>query len=289
VISPEGRITSETWFEIPYYCMMHDFGVTADYILFHVVPSTSSWERLENRLPHFGFDRNRPVHLGVLPKGGKAEDIRWFSAENCFASHVMNAHNEGSLIHFDTPMAAGNMFPFFPDLEGAPFDPQAAVSHMTRWTVDMLGNADDIQMTRLSELIGEFPRIDDRFAGRKNRYGFLLADDKSKPIEAPGSLAGGLRTNMLARIDLETGESDAYWVGASSSIQEPAFIPRPGSTEEGDGYLITLENRLAEMGSRLLIFDAMSLAAGPVATIGLPFRLRHGVHGNWHTAEQIGA
>jgi carotenoid cleavage dioxygenase-like enzyme len=58
-------------------------------------------------------------------------------------------------------------------------------------------------------------------------------------------------------------------------------VPRPGSTKEGDGYLIGIENRLDEMASRLLLFDAMNLAPGPIATIGLPFRIRPGLHGNW--------
>jgi len=289
-ISPEGEITDEVWFEIPYYCMMHDFGITRDYVVFHVVPITSDWDRLENRLPHFGFDKNRPIHLGVLPRSGTTDDMRWFSAPNCFASHVMNAHNVGTSVHFDTPMAEGNMFPFFPDYEGAAFEPAKAQSRITRWTIDMLGNSDEIQMQRMTDLVGEFPRVDDRFAGKPYRHGFLLVQDMDKPVDLPGGRsASGMMMNTLARIDLATGEHDAFWVGPVSSMQEPAFIPRPGSTEEGDGYLITIENRLAEMGSRLLILDAMNLSHGPVATIQLPFRLRQGLHGNWYTADQISA
>ena len=45
---------------------------------------------------------------------------------------------------------------------------------MTRWSVDMAANSDDIAMTPLSDLVGEFPRIDDRFAGQANRYGWQL-------------------------------------------------------------------------------------------------------------------
>ena len=45
-ISPEGELLREVWFEVPYYCMMHDFGVTEDYACFHLVPIISSWERL---------------------------------------------------------------------------------------------------------------------------------------------------------------------------------------------------------------------------------------------------
>jgi carotenoid cleavage dioxygenase len=285
VISPEGEITREIWFEIPYYCMMHDFGITEDYVIFHVVPIVGSWQRLEAGLPHFGFDRGKPVHLGVLPREGEAKDIRWFSAPTCFASHVMNAHNEGTKVHFDVPMAKGNMFPFFPDTEGLPFEPQNAAARMTRWTVDMLSNSDDIAMTPIADLTGEFPRIDDRFAGLKNRYGWQLVQDLTQPVDLPGGRsASGMMMNTLGRIDLETGETETYWVGSTSSLQEPAFVPRPGSTEEGDGYLVVIENRLAEMASRLLLFAALDIAAGPIATVGLPFRIRQGLHGNWVAA-----
>lgn len=290
VIDAKGEVTREVWFEIPYYCMMHDFGFTQDYVIFHVVPIVGSWERLEAGLPHFGFDRGRPVHLGILPRDGGADDIRWFSAPTCFASHVMNAHNEGTMVHFDVPMAAGNMFPFFPDTEGLPFEPHNAAARMTRWTVDMLANDDDIAMTPIADLVGEFPRIDERFAGRRNRHGWQLVQDLSKPVDLPGGRsASGMMMNTLGRIDLETGQTETYWAGSTSSLQEPAFVPRPGSTAEGDGYLVVIENRLAEMASRLLLFDAMRLAQGPVATIALPFRIRQGLHGNWAPASALAA
>ena len=34
----------------------------------------------------------------------------------------MNAFQEGTKIHFDTPEAKNNMFPFFPDIHDAPFN-----------------------------------------------------------------------------------------------------------------------------------------------------------------------
>ncbi len=115
-VSPEGELLSELWFKVPYYCMMHDFGITPDYLVLHIVPSIGSWERLEKGLPHFGFDTTLPVYLGVIPRRTdmKQEDIRWFKRDNCFASHVLNAWQDGTKIHFVTPEAQNNMFPFFP-------------------------------------------------------------------------------------------------------------------------------------------------------------------------------
>jgi carotenoid cleavage dioxygenase len=138
-ITPAGELIRELWFKAPYYCMMHDFAITKDYALFHIVPSIGSWERLRQGLPHFGFDTTLPVYLGVLPRrsDATAKDIRWFKRDNCFASHVVNAFQEGSLVHFDTAEAKNNMFPFFPDVHGAPFNGAEAMSFLSRWTVDM--------------------------------------------------------------------------------------------------------------------------------------------------------
>ena len=47
-------------------------------------------------------------------------------------------------------------------------------------------------------------------------------------------------------------------------------------------------NRLDEHRSDLLIFEALDIAKGPVATIRVPFQLRFGLHGNWANADQIG-
>lgn len=44
-----------------------------------------------------------------------------------------------------------------------------------------------------------------------------------------------------------------------------------------------------EHASRLLMFNALNLAAGPIATIGLPFRIRQGLHGNWVPAQASAA
>jgi len=290
-VSPQGELLREVWFKAPYYCMMHDFGVTQDYLVLHIVPSIGSWERLEKGLPHFGFDTTLPVYLGIIPRRDdvKADDIRWFKRDNCFASHVMNAFQEGTKVHFDTPEAENNMFPFFPDVHGAPFNPQQAMSHLTRWTVDMASNSDEFDsVTRLTETAGEFPRIDDRFTGLPYRYGWMLEMDMSRPVELKGGSAGGFLMNCLFLIDHQTGKEQHWWCGPTSSLQEPAFIPRSKDAPEGDGWIVQVCNRLADHKSDLLIFEALKIEKGPVATIHIPFALRFGLHGNWANAEEIG-
>jgi carotenoid cleavage dioxygenase-like enzyme len=288
-ISPEGMLIRELWFKAPYYCMMHDFAITPDYALFHIVPSIGSMERLENDMPHFGFDTTMPVYLGVLPRreGSTAEDIRWFKRDNCFASHVMNAFQEGSKIHFDTPEAKNNMFPFFPDVHGEPFNGMEAMSYLTRWTVDMASNGDEFEsVTRMTDTAAEFPRIDDRRAGLPYRYGWMLEMDMRRPVELKGGSAGGLLMNCLFLKDHQTGAEQHYWCGPVSSLQEPCFIPR--GEAEGDGWIVMVCNRLEEQRSDLLLFNALEVDKGPIATIRIPIRLRFGLHGNWADAGEMG-
>jgi carotenoid cleavage dioxygenase-like enzyme len=290
-ISSDGSLLRELWFEVPYYCMMHDFAITPDYALFHVVPSVGSWERLEKNMPHFGFDTTLPVYFGVLPRrdGASAADIRWFKRDNCFASHVMNAFQEGTKIHFDTPEAKNNMFPFFPDVHGAPFNGMEAMSILTRWTVDMASNADQFDsITPLTQTAAEFPRIDDRYAGLPYRYGWMLEMDMRRPVDLKGGSAGGLLMNCLFLKDHQTGNEQHWWCGPVSSLQEPCFIPRSKTAPEGDGWIVQVCNRLEEHRSDLLLFDALNIEKGPIATIKIPIRLRFGLHGNWAESVEIG-
>jgi carotenoid cleavage dioxygenase len=195
----------------------------------------------------------------------------------------MNAFNDGKRIHFDIPVAANNMFPFFPDIHGKPFNPKQARSYLTRWTVNMNSNRDEFESSVvLTDLSGEFPRIDERYAMTAYRHGYLLVQDDTKPFELKGGRSiAGMMMNTLAHRDHATGKTETWFVGATSSLQEPCFIPRSVTSLEGDGYIVQVANRLDEMRSELLVFDAQRVAEGPIATARLSVRLRQGLHGNW--------
>jgi carotenoid cleavage dioxygenase len=198
--------------------------------------------------------------------------MRLFTAPNCFASHVMNAFNDGTRIYFDTPQAAGNMFPFFPDVDGAPFDPAKADSRLTRWSVDMDSASGDFRGREvLSDFVGEFPRIDERYATEHYRHGWMLGFPMG-----PGS------RSSLAHIDLQAGKSGVWSTsGETRVLQEPCFIPRSPQAPEGDGYIAQIQTHTDDGLSDLLLFDALHVAEGPIATIHLPLRMRFGFHGNW--------
>jgi len=288
-ISPTGELLKEIEFKAPYYGMVHDFGVTEDYAIFPIMPLVSSLERNEKNLPFFAFDTTMPCYLGVLPRNGSAEDLRYFKApKTVFVGHVMNAFSDGTKVHIDHSVAANNSFPFFPDIHDKPFDPEAANGYLTRWTVDMSSNSDEFEkIERLTGLIDEFPRIDDRYAANAYRHGWMLVFDKEKPYAGPGGAFYAI-PNTLGHTDLATGKEKTWFAGPESAIQEPCFVPRTPDSPEGDGYVVALVDNHVTNYSDLAVFDAQHIDEGPIARAKLPIRIRQGLHGNWADGSKLG-
>jgi len=289
-ITPKGEVIRKIEFVAPYYTMLHDFAVTEHYAVFHISPYTSSWAQLERNQPHFMYDPELPFYIGVLRRDGDGGDIRWFKAEPSFcACHVMNAFEEGSKVHLDVPASADNSLPFFPNIHGKPFDQVAARTYMSRLTVDLASNSDRLTDIRgLGLSAGEFPRIDERFAGRPYRHGWLACYDFDKPYNGPpGPFASVLST--LTHLDVGTGQEQSWWAGPDSALQEPCFIPRNPDAAEGDGYIVALVDNHITNYSDLCVFDAQKVAQGPLARAKLPIRLRQGLHGNWADGSLLAA
>jgi hypothetical protein len=95
------------------------------------------------------------------------------------------------------------------------------------------------------------------------------------------SLIGRFVYDSVTRANVKTGEFTLWRAGDNIQVQEPAFIPRSVDCEDGDGYLIVFLSHFDTMLSSLAILDTADLAAGPVARILLPFRLKSGIHGSW--------
>jgi carotenoid cleavage dioxygenase-like enzyme len=289
-LTPDGQVVRFARFEVPYYTMLHDFGIAGDYVVIPVSPYSSDPSVLEQDRPHFYYDRSLSAWIGVMRRDGDGSDIRWFEHQSPVCScHVMNAWQEGTRVHLDTPVSKIGSLPFFPDKDGAPFDPELAMTQLARFTVDLTSNEDKVEsITPLGKAPGEFPRIDDRMAGKPYRHGWMITYDLARSYNGPpGPFAGVI--NTLTHFDVVSGDEQSWWVGPDGSIQEPCFIPRKADAPEGDGWLVALVDDHVRNYSDLCIFDALDVASGPIARAKLPIRLRQGLHGNWAAADQLEA
>jgi carotenoid cleavage dioxygenase-like enzyme len=116
--------------------------------------------------------------------------------------------------------------------------------------------------------------------GKPYRYGYLIC-------RPPDAVAGAVGMGSIGCFDHHTGSLSSWSPGPDSGVQEPIFVPRSATAPEGDGYLLVLVNRLAQLRSELAILDAQRLADGPVALVRLPTRVRSTFHGMWVPAQAL--
>jgi carotenoid cleavage dioxygenase len=71
---------------------------------------------------------------------------------------------------------------------------------------------------------------------------------------------------------------------------EGVFVPASEDAAEGEGYVLTIVGDVAgEHPSELVVLDATSFAAPPLARIKLPQRVPLGFHGNFVPKMHAGA
>jgi carotenoid cleavage dioxygenase-like enzyme len=269
------EVTGLQSFTAPYASMAHDFMVTRRHVLFPVMPLTLSVERAMRGKPLLAWDAQLRTHVGVMRRESSTDTLRWFEAEACHVFHVMNAWDDG-----DTLVAyvmQSETAPGLPDAEGRPGDPGAMAARLCRWTFDLSSAGNGFRREYLDDLAAEFPRIDERHAGRRNRYGFYTCHATSRARGDDESVL----YDSLACFDFDTGTRRMYTLPQGDVVSEPVFVPRHAEAPEGDGWLLAVAWRAQEQRSDLLMIDAADVGAGPVAIARLPHRVPFGFHGNW--------
>lgn len=284
--------------------MMHDFSLTEKYVILYDLPvvldlSTAIGYRpaaaaarwlsrfvARHRAPDFvlraamrGTERGgapsvgsfpyrwapeRRAQIGVLPRDGKPEDIRWFEVSSCYVFHPLNAYDEAD--------GAGDRIVLDVVRHESVFAAEAEFTDartLDRWTVDLAGGL--VREERLDDTAQEFPRVDERLVGRRHRYGYAVG-------YAPGT-PGITTPQTILRHDLCARTTRAVDFGPGREPGEFVFVPSGPDAAEDDGVVMGFVYDHAADRSDLVLLDAQTLDT--VATVHVPVRVPHGFHGNW--------
>jgi carotenoid cleavage dioxygenase len=223
-------------------------------------PPSNPRRSTNGRFP-YRWNPRYPARVGVMPREGGADDVRWFEIEPCYVFHPLNAYDDGDTIVLDV-VRYDRMFER--DLHG----PTEGHPALYRWTVDLASAK--VREEQLDDRTQEFPRVDERLTGRRHRYGY-----------APRFLDGpdGLDMCELLKHDLDRGTTAVRSFGAGREAGEFVFVPRAEDAAEDDGVLMGFVYDAAEGRSDLTLLDAATLET--LASIHLPVRVPGGFHGNW--------
>jgi carotenoid cleavage dioxygenase-like enzyme len=291
IADKHGELVREQWFDAPYCAMMHDFTITQNYALFPIYPTTCDLARLRAGGDHWIHELQRDSWLGVMPRYGSVEQMRWFRGPkgvSCY--HMMNAFEDAAgRIHLDQCLANVNAFPFIQRASGVNIAPQDAGARLARWSIDLRDGSDGITETVIGPP-GDLPVIPATLQGRPYTHGWMLTVNPE--LQGPPVAGGpvGVMFNVLLRVDLTGGPPQALALPPGHCFSEPVHVPssKPGH----EGWLLCIVDQQtgpADFRHALWILDGGNVAAGPVARIGIAHRLRPQVHGWWVSAAQLAA
>lgn len=295
VVGPDGTLKSEQFFDAPYCAMMHDFTISENYALFPVYPTTADLDRLKAGGEHWHHEPELDSWLGVMPRYGDVSELRWFKGpKGVHSYHMMNAwEDEGGMLHFDACLNSTNAFAFVREPSGIHLQPWEVQGALTRWTVDPKADGGPEAFAVTEAVIGppgDFPVIPAASQGRPYLHGWMLTMNPELQGPPLGGGPVGAMFNLLLRMDMRGGPPQALALPPLSGFNEPVHVP--SATEGHEGWLVMIVDR--QVGDNAFahdawVVDAGNIAAGPVAKVTIPARLRPQVHGWWVPQAELDA
>lgn len=250
--------------ELPHSVMMHDFGITENYVLLLDNPLTFDPHRMiDGENSPISFDPSLSSRIGVLPKKAPIDMTRWFDmpvAYGCF--HVVHSYEQDDRIYVYLCQYESIDILFAQTHRALP----QVVEHVIDLKTGKTYSA-PIPMTEGSE----FPTGNPELLGRKSKYSWVaLVRASGMPSHFYG----------IAKLDLQEGyvvrrlEYPVHCYGG-----EPLFVPHPDGESDDDGVLIVYTHNERQRLSQLRVYDAKTMNYEPIAIVDMPQRIPYGLHG----------
>ncbi len=268
VVNGAGELVHSADIAVPKPTMMHDFAITATRSVLFDLPVVFDLGLVGARPFPAAWDPSYGARVGVMPRHGTGDDVVWCELDPCYVFHVLNA--------FDTPDGEDlivDVCRYETMFADDPHGIGRAESRIERWRISPARG--QVSTEVVADIRAEFPRPDERFAGRPHSVGYFVVS------HTPADFAD-LDDLSPARVDLHSGEVQVHDLGSGAVASEGVFVPASGDAGEGEGYILAIVGDAAgRHRSDLLVLDATDFTAAPLARVHLPARVPLGFHGNF--------
>lgn len=264
VVDAAGRVRRTVEVPTTGQTMLHDCAITASSVVIFDLGVTFDLDAAASGAAFpYRWDPDYPSRVGLLPREGDAEDVRWFEVDPCYVFHTLNAFDDGDTVVIDL---VRHDRVFATDLYG----PNEGLTRMERWRLDRSNGS--VATSVLADGGHEFPRGDERFTGEPHRVGYTVALSLGANDDADF-------TGTLVRHDLAQGTAISRDFGPGRTIGEFVFVPASADAAEGEGVVMGFVTDGDHDRTSLAVLDAATLES--VAEVRLPVRVPMGFHGNW--------
>lgn len=279
-IAPDGKLVKAEVIKVPGLAMNHDFVVSRNHLIFVLPAMRLNVEKLRgghSLLDSMDISRDAPMRVLTVEKGDFGKQ-RFYELPPGFIFHYGNAWEDGDgTIRFDYVRHQPGADIMLNTMRALMRGDVASMrpSHSVSAQVVIDPKRGTIREELRTDSV-EFPRVDPRVVANRYRHlyhtGTLDARDNT------------FQMNAVLRYDLDSGKRDAYVFGDGYAMEEHVVVPRPGSAKEGDGWLVGCAFNARTAKTEVQVFDALNLAAGPLAVAKLPYGIPLGFHGHFHAA-----
>jgi len=276
VVEPDGKASLAENLDVPYATMMHDIAITENHVIVLLCPVIIDGDMLISGERAFAdclsWQPEHGLKFGVRRREAGAE-IRWFEAPTPgFIFHPGNAYEEDGKILMDacTYLDPPALLDSLRTWRSGEFSGSWAANPFLYELNLETGNCSE---RRLDDRASEFPRLDDRYVGHKNRYGYALIGN--------ADVNDGANWLNTFQYDRQGGPSKMHRWGPGQFASEPVFIARSSDAPEGDGFVACTVYDGPNDRSYLAILDAQNIDAEPLAKLHLAHRLPQGFHGSF--------
>lgn len=271
----DGKVVEEHAHTIPGFAFIHDFAITPNYCIFFQNPVGFNPFPFLFGLKGAGecvkFQPEKPTKIIIIPRDPHSgEKVRTLETNSGFVFHHANAFEHDGKISIDSIAYAT-----FPEVEaGKDFRDTNfnSLSPGQLWRFEMDLHTRQVNSQLVERRCCEFPTINPANVGYPYRYAYMgaaQACDGNAPLQS------------ILKLDRETGERQLWTAAPTGYVNEPVFVPRPGGTQEDDGWLIAMIYDGARDRSAVVVLDAADLTKGAVATLHLTHHVPYGLHGSW--------
>jgi len=274
-IGPNGQLQRSQMLKLPTAAMVHDFVVTQRHIVFLLPPLSLDMAALRQgaaMVTAMRWQASEAMRVVVIDKA-TLQVQRTLEAPAHLVFHFGNGWDDGQgTIRLDYVESDIDEFlsgRFNTALGGVEAN-FGAPSQARFMTIDLRQGR--VQVQGREEAV-EFPQVDPRVVGQRYRY--LYAPTQRGLQQRWGA-------NAVQRLDLKSGRVDDFAWGADVVVEEQLLVPKPGSRREGEGWLLGTGFDARQQRSFATVFDAEAIAAGPLATVWLPYAAPFGFHGHFH-------
>ena len=275
VVDADGTIAKRVELDLPAPVMMHDMLITEQHAVFMDSPLVFDMDAMATGDSMVQWKQENGTRIGVMPRRGDAEDIRWFEVPTSHVQHFWNAWADGNRIEL-----SGVRFErvdFGIEAEHSDKDSGVAANsgRPARYWVDL--DTGEAGSEFFDDANGEFCRVNDDLTGQRTDCLYMSGFTR----EASG--VGDFDT--IVKYDTRNDSCARWYAGDHGHVGENVFAPDPDGTAEDDGWIINSTVNSAEDTAEVVVLDARDIEAGPIARVKIPQRMPFGFHANWFSAD----